>query len=124
MRYRSISAIKRKQKELLEHGRAWFMSLARLENLIISAEEHAPKASASNVVRGCEVIVLLTGAVDFQAELARLDKEIGKVDIQEQEVADVTFPESVSIRGYKPSVKGNDLQIKRVAEAMMEQGVF
>ena len=69
-----------KQKELLEHGRAWFMSLARLENLIISAEEHAPKASASNVVRGCEVIVHLSGAVDFQAELARLDKELGKVD--------------------------------------------
>ena len=68
-----------KQKELLEHGRAWFMSLARLENLIISAEEHAPKASASNVVRGCEVIVHLSGAVDFQAELARLDKELGKV---------------------------------------------
>ena len=40
------------------------------------------------------------------------------VDIQEQEVADVTFPESVSIRGYKPSVRGNDLQIKRVAEAI------
>ena len=69
-----------KQKELLEHGRAWFMSLARLENLIISADEHAPKASASNVVRGCEVIVHLSGAVDFQAELARLDKELGKVD--------------------------------------------
>ena len=56
------------------------MSLARLENLIISADEHAPKASASNVVRGCEVIVHLSGAVDFQAELARLDKELGKVD--------------------------------------------
>ena len=40
------------------------------------------------------------------------------VDIQEQAVADVTFPESVSIRGYKPSVRGNDLQIKRVAEAI------
>ena len=31
---------------------------------------------------------------------------------------DVDFPESVSIRGYKPSVRGNDLQIKRVAEAI------
>ena len=69
-----------KQKDLLEHGRAWFMSLARLENLLISADEHAPKASASNVVRGCEVIVHLSGAVDFQAELARLDKELGKMD--------------------------------------------
>ena len=40
------------------------------------------------------------------------------IDIQEQLVKNVTFPESVSIRGYKPSVRGNDLQIKRVAEAI------
>lgn len=39
-------------------------------------------------------------------------------DIQEQVVADPVFPETVNIRGYKPSVKGNDLQIKRVAEAI------
>ena len=40
------------------------------------------------------------------------------IDVQEQTVEDVTFPETVSIRGYKPSVRGNDLQIKRVAEAI------
>jgi len=67
------------QAALLESGRGFF-ELARLESLTIDAEAHAPKASASNVVRGCEVIVLLDGAVDFQAELARLEKEIGKVD--------------------------------------------
>ncbi len=66
------------QAALLERGRPWFISLARLESLVIDAAEHAPKASASNVVRGCEVIVHLSGAVDFQAELARLDKELGK----------------------------------------------
>ncbi|MGN1038271.1 MAG: valine--tRNA ligase [Mailhella sp.] len=67
------------QAALLETNRSFF-DLARLESLTIDRHAHAPKASASNVVRGCEVIVLLTGAVDFQAELARLDKEIGKVD--------------------------------------------
>ena len=67
------------QAALLEANRGFF-DLARLESLTIDKDAHAPKASASNVVRGCEVIVLLTGAVDFQAELARLDKEIGKVD--------------------------------------------
>jgi valyl-tRNA synthetase len=67
------------QAALLEAGRGFF-DLARLESLTIDADAHAPKASASNVVRGCEVIVLLDGAVDFQAELARLEKEIGKVD--------------------------------------------
>ncbi len=67
------------QSALLEANRGFF-DLARLESLTIDRNAHAPKASASNVVRGCEVIVLLTGAVDFKAELARLDKEIGKVD--------------------------------------------
>ena len=67
------------QAALLEANRGFF-DLARLESLTIDRNAHAPKASASNVVRGCEVIVLLSGAVDFQAELARLDKEIGKVD--------------------------------------------
>ena len=42
------------------------------------------------------------------------------IDVQEQMVEDVTFPETVSIRGYKPSVRGNDLQIKRVAEAISQ----
>ena len=46
------------------------------------------------------------------------------IDVQEQSLKKFYYPEEVSIRGYKPSVKGNDLQIKRVAEAMMEQGVF
>jgi valyl-tRNA synthetase len=31
------------------------------------------------VVQGCEVIVHLSGAVDFKAELTRLDKELSKM---------------------------------------------
>ena len=40
------------------------------------------------------------------------------IDIQQQELKKFRYPESVNIRGYKPSVKGNELQIKRVAEAI------
>ena len=40
------------------------------------------------------------------------------VDVQEQLVADVTFPEEVRIRGYNPSVRGNDKQIANVAMAV------
>jgi len=40
------------------------------------------------------------------------------IDIQEQQLKKFEYPETVNIRGYKPSVKGNDLQIKRVAEAI------
>ena len=40
------------------------------------------------------------------------------IDVQNQEVKNFQYPEQVNIRGYKPSVKGNELQIKRVAEAI------
>ena len=39
-------------------------------------------------------------------------------DIQEQVVQDVQFPEHAIIRGYNPSVRGNDKQIGNVAEAI------
>ena len=40
------------------------------------------------------------------------------VDVQEQLVLDVVFPEEVRIRGYNPSVRGNDKQISNVAAAI------
>ena len=40
------------------------------------------------------------------------------IDVQEQVVEDPQFPESVTIRGYNPSVRGNDKQIGNVAEAI------
>ena len=40
------------------------------------------------------------------------------IDVQEQTLKKFHYPETVNIRGYKPSVKGNDLQIKRVVEAI------
>ena len=42
------------------------------------------------------------------------------IDIQEQEIKAFEYPEEVHIRGYRPSVKGNDLQIKRVVKAISE----
>ncbi len=40
------------------------------------------------------------------------------IDVQQQELRKFEYPEEINIRGYKPSVKGNELQIKRVAEAV------
>ncbi len=39
------------------------------------------------------------------------------IDIQNQTL-DFSYPDEVNIRGYKPSVKGNDFQVKRVADAI------
>ena len=40
------------------------------------------------------------------------------IDIQNQTLKQFAYPETVNIRGYKPSVRGNELQIKRVVEAI------
>ena len=40
------------------------------------------------------------------------------IDVQNQELKNYQYPTEVSIRGYKPSVKGNELQIKRVVETI------
>jgi len=43
------------------------------------------------------------------------------IDVQNQELSGTfVYPDQVNIRGYKPSVKGHDLQIKRVAEAIAQ----
>ncbi|BBD09806.1 valine--tRNA ligase [Desulfovibrio ferrophilus] len=64
---------------ILEH-QDLIRSLARVGSVSAGAEVEGPKASASNVVMGNELFVPLTGAVDFDAELARLDKEMGKIE--------------------------------------------
>ncbi len=68
------------QKSVLEDNRELITVMAKLGGLEIDANGEIPKASASAVVQGCEIIVHLSGAVDFDAELARLDKELGKID--------------------------------------------
>ena len=64
----------------LEEQREVITVLARLESLNIDPAAEAPKASASDVAWGNEIIVPLSGAVDFAAEVARLDKELAKMD--------------------------------------------
>jgi valyl-tRNA synthetase len=66
--------------EIFEQHRGMVETLARLQSLSIDAQAVAPRLSASQVACGNEIIVLLEGAVDLQAEKARLDKELAKLD--------------------------------------------
>lgn len=68
------------QATLLAANREVIVTLARLGEMLVDINGEAPRSSASHVAQGCEVIVHLSGAVDFAAELARLDKELGKID--------------------------------------------
>ena len=54
--------------------------LARVENVTIGPDVKGPKASGAVVVQGNELFVPLEGVVDFESELARLDKNLAKLD--------------------------------------------
>ncbi len=55
------------------------VSMARVSDLSIGADEKKPAECAAAVVEGAEVFVILTGLVDFAAERARLEKEHKKL---------------------------------------------
>ncbi|MBQ7457447.1 MAG: valine--tRNA ligase [Desulfovibrio sp.] len=68
------------QVQLLEDNRELILTVARLEALEIDPGAKAPKASASAVVLGCQIVVPLKGTVDLAGELARLDKQLAKLE--------------------------------------------
>ncbi len=68
------------QNGLLTANSEVITTLARLGELSIDPAAVAPKASASGVAAGIEVIVPLHGAVNLGDEVARLDKELAKLD--------------------------------------------
>ena len=67
-------------KDILAAQQHVISLLARLSELTLDAGAEAPKASASHVACGNEIIVPLSGAVDLKAEVARLEKELAKMD--------------------------------------------
>jgi len=85
------------QLALIEENRPLIMSLAKLEDMQAGAGVHAPKASASDVVQGCQIIVPLKGNVDLNGEVARLEKEMGKIqnglDMVSKKLANKSFVE-------------------------------
>ena len=68
------------QQSLLEQNKSFIMTLAKLESLEIGQNIVSPKASASSVVDGCQVILPLIGTVDLKSEVERLNRELSKLD--------------------------------------------
>ncbi len=77
--------------------------LARLDKIEAGPDARGPEASGAAVVQGNEIFIPLAGAVDFESELARLDKEFAKLDkdliVIEKKLSNVSFvnnaPEAV-----------------------------
>jgi valyl-tRNA synthetase len=74
-----------KGKLLQENSKA-VLALTRVEELQILAEGKRPRGAASYIFNEIEIFVPLAGLVDVEQELAKLEKEQGKVSGQLKKV--------------------------------------
>ncbi|KUG25365.1 valyl-trna synthetase [hydrocarbon metagenome] len=69
-----------KADKITEVQKRYIQSLVRVENLTVAADLEKPKASASSVVKGCDIYIPLEGLIDLDVERQRLEKEINRLD--------------------------------------------
>ena len=102
----------------LRANEVMIVTLARLENMEISPELNVPKASASAVCQGNEVIVPLHGAVDFAVELARMDKEFLKLEKEFRMLSGKLRNENFLAKAPKEIVEHDQARVRELSEAM------
>jgi len=68
-----------KSDSVSENQVAYIKKLGRVETVTVDANLTKPKASASSLVKGCEIYVPLEGLIDLEVERGRLQKEITRL---------------------------------------------
>ena len=69
-----------KADKISDVQKKYIQSLVRVEKLIVDADIDKPKASASSVVKGCDIYIPLEGLIDLDVERQRLQKEINRLE--------------------------------------------
>lgn len=69
-----------KADKITDVQKRYIKSLVKVENLTVDANLDKPKASASSVVKGCDVYIPLEGLIDLEVERQRLEKEINRLE--------------------------------------------
>ena len=68
-----------KSDQLTEEQQRYIKSLVRVEELFVESNIQKPKASASAVVKGCDIFIPLEGLIDLDVERQRIEKEITRL---------------------------------------------
>jgi len=69
-----------KTNTLAEDQIKYIQTLAKIDKLDFGADISKPKASASSVIKDCEIYIPLEGVIDLQVERDRLTKEIQRLE--------------------------------------------
>ena len=68
-----------KTEKVTEEQVRYMKSLVRINELMFNANITKPKASASAVVKGCDIFIPLEGLIDLNVERGRIEKEITRL---------------------------------------------
>ena len=68
-----------KSSKIISAQERYIKSLVKIEDLVIDENLDKPKASASAVVKGCDIFIPLEGLIDVNLERARIEKEISRL---------------------------------------------
>ncbi|WKZ69454.1 MAG: valine--tRNA ligase [Melioribacteraceae bacterium] len=69
-----------KADKITEVQKRYIKSLVKVNNLNVGANIEKPKASASSVVKGCDIYIPLEGLIDLDVERQRIEKEISRLE--------------------------------------------
>ncbi len=105
---------------VLESQREMLLVLARLDKLTIDGAAEAPRVAASQVACGNEIIVPLSGAVDFAAETARLEKELAKIDKEYAMIAGKLGNKNYVSRAPAEVVERDKARVAELADAKIK----
>jgi len=105
----SIRVAEERQKELFARYEAYFAKLAKVESLEVAPDLAKPPASIAAVVRNIEIFLPLKGLIDFEAERARLGKQVDKLQ-KELASVDAKLNNQNFVNNAKPEVVENERQ--------------
>jgi valyl-tRNA synthetase len=96
-----------KTDKVTEEQALYMKSLVRIDKLEFDLNMPKPKASASAIVKGCDIFIPLEGLIDLGVERARIEKEITRL--------------SSSLQGVKKKLSNENFVAKAPADVIEKE---
>ncbi|ENU68272.1 valine--tRNA ligase [Acinetobacter baumannii] len=122
-----LQNISNAEREQITRIEALFKALAKVESIEFLGKDQEPPLSSSSVVGHASVFVPMKGLIDPKAELARLQKDLDKIQKQHDQIANKLANEGFVSKAPAAVVEGEKVKLAEFAaqlekvKANMEQ---